>query len=174
MRVAHVARTLAFAAPLLAAALAACGQRAPEQAEQAAPSPATSTAAPAADRSPAAVPPPQPSGTPITDLVALAGEYRVAGAGGREIDLPHAITARIDDTGVLVDSGCVQLSWVWFFEDSRLVTEQLFPRASCGRMLLPEEEAIVTAMNGAVAVERTPANGIEIRGENGSVLLFGQ
>jgi hypothetical protein len=52
--------------------------------------------------------------------------------------------------------------------------DQLFPRASCGRMLLPEEEAIVTAMNGAVAVERTPANGIEIRGENGSVLLFGQ
>jgi len=117
------------------------------------------------------IPPPN---VPITDLAALTGEYRVAGAGGQEIDLPHAITARIDDTGVLFDSDCVQLSWVWFFEGSRLVTEQLFPRASCGRQLLPEEEAIVAAMNGATSVGRTPANGIEISGRSGSVLLFAQ
>ena len=115
-----------------------------------------------------------PANAPVTDLDALVGEYRVAGVDGKDIDLPHGITARIDDTGVIVESGCVKLSWVWFFEDGRLVTEQLFARDSCGRKLLPEEEAIVAAFNGAAHVARTPANGIEFSGENGAVLLFGQ
>ena len=162
-------------AALLLLVLAACEDPAAERAEQAAPSPAPAAASPTASVS---QPPPQPSprgpNVAIADLDALAGEYRVAGAGGRDIDLPHGITARVDGTGMVVDSGCVQLSWVWFFEGSRLVTEQLFPRASCGRALLPEEEAIVAAMNGATAVARTPANGIEIAGENGAVLLFSQ
>ena len=110
----------------------------------------------------------------ITEVESLAGEYRIAGVDGRDIDLPHGITARIDDTGIIVESGCVMMSWVWFFEDGRLVTEQLFPRESCGRKLLPEEEAIAAAFNGATHVARTPANGIEFAGENGAVLLFGQ
>lgn len=164
---------LALAAAAALAGLTACGGPPAEPAEQATPSRAAEpAAAPAPSPTPASAPA-RPN-VAITDLAAIAGEYRVAGAGGREIDLPHAITARIDETGLLVDSGCVQLSWVWFFEGPRLVTEQLFPRASCGRALLPEEEAIVAAMNGATGVARTPANGIEIGGENGAVLLFGQ
>jgi hypothetical protein len=120
-----------------------------------------------------------PSETPaasiaITDVEELAGEYRIAGVDGREIDLPHGITGRIDDTGIIVTSGCVKFSWVWFFEGTSLVTEQLFPRESCGRELLPEEQAIVAAFNGATHVGRTPANGVEFAGENGAVLLFGQ
>jgi len=156
----------------LACALTACGDAPREPAERATPAPA-----PASEASAAPVESPTPRAAPnvaIADLAALAGEYRVAGAGGAGIDLPHGISARIDDTGLIVDSDCVQLSWVWFYEGDRLVTEQLFPRESCGRALLPEEEAIVAAMNGATTVGRTPANGIEIGGENGSVLLFSQ
>lgn len=164
---------LVLAAPLLAAALTACEEPAPGAAEQGAPSPEAASPTSAAKPS-AATPSPHARNVPITDLAALAGEYRVAGAGGRDIDLPHAITARIDDSGILFDSGCVQLSWVWSFEGARLVTEQLFPRASCGRALLPEEDAIVAAMNGASGLGRTPANGIEIGGANGAVLLFSQ
>ncbi len=168
------AMRLALATALLVATLAACGGPPAETAEQATPARASEsavggTAVPSPAPAPSLV---EPNGA-IADLDALGGEYRVAGAGGREIDLPHAITARIDDTGIIVDSGCVQLSWVLFFDGPRLVTEQLFPRASCGRALLPEEEAIVAAMNGASAITRTPANGIEIGGEDG-VLLFSQ
>src|SRR5688500_4370756 len=148
--------------PVLTVLLGACQASAPEPTEEATPSSAATAPATAAP-SPSPLPTPSPS-TPnvaITELGTLTGEYRVAGADGRDIDLPHAITARFDDTGVIVESGCVQLSWVWFFEGARLVTEQLFPRASCGRGLISEEEAIVTAFNTATAVGRTPANGIE-------------
>jgi hypothetical protein len=166
---------LGFAMLLLAGALTACDGPPAERAEQAAsPRPPASVAATAGSDPPAAKPQPSPPNAATTDLAGLAGEYRVAGAGGREINLPHAITARIDENGILVDSNCVQLSWAWFFEGSRLVTEQLFSRASCGRALLQEEQAIVAAMNGATTIGRTPANGIEIAGENGPVLLFGQ
>lgn len=157
---------------MLLLALTACEQPATAPAEQSTPSPVASASADATRSAlPPYIPPPN---IPMTDLAALVGEYRVAGAGGREIDLPHAITARIDDSGILFESDCVQLSWAWFFEGSRLVTEQLSPRASCGRALLPEEEAIVSAINGATAIGRTPANGIEIGGRSGAVLLFGQ
>jgi len=67
----------------------------------------------------------------------------------------------------------VNLAWNWFFENDRLTTERI-PVEGCGRALLPEEEAIGTAFDGATHVGRTPANGIEFGGENGSILLFGQ
>lgn len=163
---------------VVALALGACQQPAPPPSEEPRD---TSLPAPAPTAAPASAPPAaaspeteRPARETITDLAALAGEYRVAGAGGRGIDLPHAITARIDDTGMIVTSDCLILSWVWFFEGDRLVTEQLTPRASCGRALLPAEQAIAAAVNGATGLTRTPANGIEIAGENGAVLLFSQ
>ena len=155
--------------------LAACGRPEPEPqaSERPAAEPATASSATSAPSPTAATVTPEPNAA-ITQLDELVGEYRVAGAGGKDIDLPHGVTARIDENGMIVDSGCVQLSWVWFFEGNRLVTERLFPRASCGRALLPEEEAIVAAMDGATGIGRTPANGVEIGGEDGAVLLFGQ
>ena len=50
----------------------------------------------------------------------------------------------------------------------------MLPRESCGRELLPEEEAIVTAFNSADDIGRTPAGGIEFVGDGHSVLLFSQ
>jgi hypothetical protein len=158
---------------LAALLLASCSER--DRADPPTPveEPASPQAAPAetAVAAPTETP---PANVPVNQTAELVGEYRIAGVDGRDIDLPHGITARIDDTGIIVESGCVMMSWVWFFEDGRLVTEQLFPRESCGRKLLPEEEAIAAAFNGATHVGRTPANGIEFAGENGAVLLFGQ
>jgi hypothetical protein len=153
-------------AVLVALALAACEGEAQRPAEE--PQARASSSAPAPNTSTGA------SDTiVITDSAALAGEYRVAGAGDRDIDLPHGITARISEEGVHVVSDCVNLSWSWVFEGARLATERV-PVESCARSLLPEEEAIVEAFDGATGVRRTPANGIEFTGENGSVLLFGQ
>jgi hypothetical protein len=164
-----LARFIPLAALLLAGCSEAERAEPPTPVEEPASGPATAVETPAA--APGAAP---AASTAVTEVEQLVGEYRIAGVGGRDIDLAHGITARIDDTGIIVESDCVKLSWVWFFEGTRLVTEQLFPRESCGRKLLPEEEAIVAAFNGATQVGRTPANGIEFSGENGAVLLFGQ
>jgi hypothetical protein len=155
---------------LIAVALGGCQPSGPAPAER---EPRASEAA----ASPSATPQPtpsQPASVAITEVEELVGEYRVAGVDGRDINLPYGITARISDVAILVEADCVKLSWSYFFEGTSLVTEQLFPRDSCGRKLLPEEEAIVTAFNGATAVGRTPANGIEFAGENSWVVLFSQ
>jgi hypothetical protein len=150
-----------------AAALAACeSEPGPVPAESPRPASSAATEAPA---------PPSPTPLPaaITDAAALVGEYRVAGVGGQDINLPHGITASISDGGIHVVSDCVNLSWSWSFEGARLVTERV-PVEGCGRGLLPEEDAIAAAFDEATAVVRTPSNGIEFTGENGSVLLFSQ
>ena len=100
--------------PLAALLLVGCSEtdqaEPPTSTEQSASPPAAAADTPAA----------APSETPaasiaISEVEDLVGEYRVVGVDGREIDLPHGITARIDDTGIIVTSGCVNLSWVWFF-----------------------------------------------------------
>ena len=157
--------------PLLAIALIGCQQASdsvPTEQESPSPRPAAS----AAPDAPA--PSPSPTSEAITDAENLVGDYRVAGVDGRDIDLPYGITARISEVAIIVEADCMKLSWSYFFEGASLVTEQLFPRDNCGRKLVPEEEAIVAAFNGATAVGRTPANGIEFAGENGWVVLFSQ
>lgn len=102
------------------------------------------------------------------------GEYRIAGVDGAELDLPYGLTARLNEVGIMIEADCLVLSWVYFFEGTSLVTEQLSARASCGRRLLPAEEAVVTALNSANTVSRTAANGLEFSGGGHSVLLFSQ
>jgi hypothetical protein len=114
-----------------------------------------------------------PANAAITEAGELVGEYRVAGVNGRDIDLPHGITARINPASIHVTSDCVNVAWSWFLEGTRLVTERV-PVEGCGRGFLPEEEAIVTAVDSADKASRTPANGLEFSGGGHSVLLFGQ
>lgn len=157
--------------PLIAVVLCGCEASAPEPKYEAPRSSTSDTVAPPT-ASPSA--PSRPSSVPITEVENLIGEYRIAGVDERDIDLPHGITARISDVAIIVEADCLVLSWSYFFEGTSLVTEQLFARDSCGRKLLPEEQAIVTAFNSANDVGRTPANGIEFSGGGHSVLLFSQ
>jgi hypothetical protein len=163
-----VPRLIGFAALLLAG----CSER-----DQAAPpSPLEEPASPpaATAQTPVAATERPAGNVAVTKAGELVGEYRVAGVNGREIDLPYGLAASLNEVGIMIEADCLVLSWVYFFEGSRLVTEQLFPRASCGRRLLPEEEAIVTALNGANKVSRTATNGLEFSGGGHSVLLFSQ
>lgn len=121
-----------------------------------------------------------PSGTPdeadssiIATSEALAGEYRVAGIDGQDVNLPHGITASITDNRIEVQSDCIRFAWSYRFEDRLLVTEQA-PVASCRRALLAEERALSEAVEAADVVRRTPANGIELSGSGRSVTLFAQ
>jgi len=145
--------------PLMSAAalLAAC-----QPGEQ------TSSAPPAAQP----VPQSQPQQA-ITAASGLVGEYRVAGADGQDIDLPHGITAAIDQTTIRVAADCLNFAWNYRFESSRLVTEAT-PVRSCKRGLLPAEEAVRAAFDAAETVSRTPANGIMFAGGGRKVTLFSQ
>jgi len=130
---------------------------------------------------PAAEGEPRPPVTPATAVPegalagpqALVGEYRVAGADGESINLPHGVAARIATDRIEVSAGCIGLAWSYAFEGGRLVTERV-PATSCRRALMPQEQAIAEAFDAAQGVRRTPANGIEFSGGGRSVLLFSQ
>ncbi len=149
----------AWPAVLALLAVAGCGQPAPEQTAQDPPAAQTSNPAPST-----AVQPAPPS---------LSGEWRIAGVGGKPIDLPHAISASIGANRIKVSSQCVTMEWSYRFKDQRLVTEPI-PITVCDRGRYPEELAIEAALDAATNVVRTPGNGLEIAGGRGSVLLFSQ
>lgn len=109
----------------------------------------------------------------IVSAAELIGEYRIPGADGQNIDLPHGISAIIDETTIRVSADCVNFAWSYRFEGDRLITEQT-PVVSCRRGLLPEEEAVRAAFDTAEAVRRLPSNGIEFSGQGRSVILFSQ
>ncbi|HEY6816875.1 MAG TPA: hypothetical protein VI168_15170, partial [Croceibacterium sp.] len=87
----------------------------------------------------------------IADPATLAGEYRVAGINGSEIDLPHAITASIDGERIHLTSDCVNFAWSYRFEGEALVTEQV-PVESCARGFDATEQELLAAFDVADAV----------------------
>ena len=109
----------------------------------------------------------------IASSEALAGEYRIAGIDGEDVNLPHAITASIAGDRIDVQSDCIRFAWSYRFEDRLLVTEPAAV-ASCRRALLPLERALSEAVEAADVVRRTPTGGIELSGSGRSVMLFGQ
>jgi hypothetical protein len=131
--------------------------------------PAASDGGPA----PAATPGDAPAANLIASAQSLAGEYRVAGVDGADINLPHGISAEITADRIAVTSDCINLGWTYHFQNGALATERV-PMASCRRALLPEEGAIAAAFDNAGMVRRTPANGVEFTGGGHSVLLFSQ
>jgi hypothetical protein len=135
------------------------------------------TPAPAPDG--VAVAEPQPAGQPPAASpvpappIRVAGEYRIAGVDGGDINLPHGISASIGENRIGVSSQCVEMAWSYRFEGARLTTEAI-PVVSCDRGRYPEEQAIEAAFDAARAVERTESNGIRFSGGGRSVLLFSQ
>ena len=111
--------------------------------------------------------------TSVAAAPALAGEYRVAGIDGSEIDLPHAVTASIDSQRIHLTSDCINLAWSYRFEGEALTTERV-PVEGCGRGFAPVEQELLAAFDAADTVARTPANAIEFSGGGHSVTLFSQ
>lgn len=109
----------------------------------------------------------------IASPEAFAGEYRVAGVDGMDLNLPHGVTAVIDESRIEVASDCIRFAWTYRFEAQMLVTEQA-PVASCRRAVLPLEQALSDAVEAADIVRRTPANGVELTGGGRSLTLFNQ
>jgi hypothetical protein len=157
---AHMRAIVVLAASFLAACQA--GEQPPgERASASAPSPAA----------PAVVPP--STGAQILAAERLIGEYRVAGADGREIALPYGITASITPEHIHLTADCVNLEWSYRLEGGRLTTQRA-PSESCARGLTAGEQAVVQAFDVATTVARTPSNGYEFAGGGHSVTLFTQ
>ena len=150
-------RSIALAAwPIL---LAGCGP----QAESSAPIGATEPAAPAVPTLPS---PPAPQ-------IDLPGEYRVAGVDGVGIDLPYGVTASITGDRIHVTADCLNFAWTYTMQGARIATARTAVEG-CARGLTDPEEAVVEALDAAATLERTPTNGIELRGDGRSVVLYAQ
>ena len=124
-------------------------------------------------REAASDPTPAPAGNAMASAPALAGEYRIAGVDGADIDLPYGITASITGDRIHVVADCVNVAWSYRLEGDRIATERV-PVEGCARGLNRVEEALVAAFDAAGRVERTASNGIEFSGGGRSVLLFSQ
>ena len=154
------------------AILAACNDSASE------PPPATSpTATPAAASTATAAPAPEASETPAGEVIAsearLAGEYRVAGVGGGDINLPYGITASISANRIHITADCVNAEWSYRLEDGVLATERV-PTEGCARGLTAEEEALFAAFDGADKVLHLPSGAYEFIGRGPQATLFTQ
>ncbi|MXP40460.1 hypothetical protein GRI75_02215 [Altererythrobacter soli] len=129
-------------------------------------------------REPAGAPPPVPAPAPPAEVAPApslepAGEYRIAGVDGGDIDLPHGITASIGADRIEVVSQCVEMAWSYRLEGRALQTTRL-PVVTCDRGRYPQEEAIEAAFTAAREVERTESNGLRFSGGGRSVILFSQ
>jgi hypothetical protein len=161
-------RLLALAACAL---LAACDGTADEPTADAAPAAKSEAAVtPSAPVSPVSTPSPT---APAEPAMELAGEYRIAGVDGGDIDLPHGITAVIGEDRIDVTSQCVEMAWSYSLEGTTLQTMRI-PVVTCDRGRYPEEEAIEAAFTAAREVERTASNGLRFSGGGRSVTLFTQ
>ena len=149
---------------LAAGTLAACGN-----------DPAEPGAAPARHQTapPISGQPPSTSPAPAPAPASLAGEWRVAGIGDEEINLPHGITASVSRDRITITSSCVVLGWRYTYADGRLHTEAL-PGQGCERTLDATEQRLLQAITQATGARTTPANGVELYGTGEGVLLFSQ
>lgn len=143
-------------------ALPACSQPAGSGDTAASPVASSPASAPRVTRTPSAAAP-----------ILLAGEYRVAGVDGRDIDQPYAITASITPARIHVTADCLNFGWTYTLAGDSIATERLAVE-SCGRGPTPAEEAVVAAVDAAARIARTPANGVELVGQGRRLTLFSQ
>jgi hypothetical protein len=156
---------LSLLATLLLTGCGPAGSEATPAAEQeASPTPAGATQA----KSPAF----NPAATPAAE--SLAGEYRVAGIDGVELDAPIGIAVSIGPRSIEL-APCAGFAWTYTHANGVLETERIPVSPDEPICRIPEETARAgVAMAAASRVRRTSANGLEFSGGGRSVLLFSQ
>jgi len=150
--------------PVALLALAACSDE-PET-EVAEPSATATAEAPA--------PTPSATRTDTASVATIAGEYRVAGVGGQDIDLPYGITASITADRIHLTADCVNVEWGYTMDADGTLSTARVPTEGCARGLNEIEEALVEAFDGAERVTRTASNGYEFSGRGPTAILFTQ
>ena len=112
--------------------------------------------------------------TPAPMVEGIAGEYRVAGIDGAELDAPIGIAVSIGPDTIELEP-CAGFAWSYRFTEGALETKRLPASpdvASCEPA--PEVVRAGAALAEATRVRRTAANGLEFSGGGRSILLFSQ
>ncbi|MEW4449028.1 hypothetical protein [Qipengyuania sp. JC766] len=122
---------------------------------------------------PSGVPETAPAADPSDIPASLEGEYRVAGAGGNEVDLPWGMTVSIDADAIMLQSDCLAPEWSYALRDGELATRKV-DKELCDRAREPVEDAAIAALDNAVSARRTPTNAIVLEGEGTSITLYTQ
>ena len=149
----------------LLAALSAC-----ERPAQPAPQPDAPPPVPAPERPPAA------------SVTSLAGEWRVAGIDGGEVDQPVGLALTGNRDQLWWEPRCAGVARTYRIEGSRVTfgsTEAPRPAGSpappvCDIGLPPRLDEVVRALDDASRISRTESNGILIAGPSHSLMLFSQ
>lgn len=118
---------------------------------------------------------------------ALAGEYRVAAIDGSEVSGGIGIALTVTDRLIWFEPRCAGFSWTYSYADGALTTDRpekarsaegpyvaRITRPTCRIAVHPEQRRLAEALDGVSEVRKTPSNGIELSGEEHSVLLFTQ
>jgi hypothetical protein len=114
------------------------------------------------------------SAIPAPVVENIAGEYRVAGIDGAELDAPIGIAVSIGADTIGLEP-CAGFAWSYRFTGGALETKRLPASAdvaSCEPA--PEVVRAGAALAEATRVRRTSANGLEFSGGGRSILLFSQ
>jgi hypothetical protein len=130
---------------------------------------------------PAEASPPPPVFATVTTL---AGEWRVAGIDGKEIDGSVGIALRADEREIWWEPRCAGYVRSYRIEGSNFTTGPYIgfkphrpgdpPPIVCLIAPPPQMSAIFDVLTSATSISRTPNNGIEISGVGHSLLLFSQ
>ena len=116
---------------------------------------------------------PAPSGN-VVSPEQLAGEYRVAGVAGQDLNLPYGITASVTADTIHLTADCVNVEWGYTLDADGSLSTLRVPTEGCARGLNEVEEALVEAFDGAERVSRTASNGYEFSGRGPTATLFTQ
>lgn len=101
------------------------------------------------------------------------GEYRLAGADGADVNLPHAITVTVSEDTIALASQCVTPRWTYRHEEGLLVTQSI-PDPVCERGRYPAEDAAIAVLDSPETILRTPENGWFLAGSGHAITLFSQ
>ncbi len=152
--------------PVVLLAVSACQAPMIESAEKSQSAPATQEEVPAAG--------------PSSSVASLAGEWRVAGIDGRDFDEPYGLALRGDETQLWWAPRCAGMVRDYAIDGGRVrfstpATLEGSPgRPVCRIGVPPRLAEVITALDGADRIARTPQNGILISGPRHSVTLFSQ
>ncbi len=119
--------------------------------------------------------------------ISLAGEWRVAGIDGEDFDEPHGLALSADEEEIWWEPRCARQSVRYRIVNDRFIVveppapspappgaEPPPPLATCTIGLPPRLVDVMTAIDAADHIERTPENGVRLSGNGRSVTLFSQ
>ena len=123
------------------------------------------------------LPPPETEmpGKPLGGLRELAGEWRLAGVDGQDLNQPEGIAVSIEGATMQATAGCVRWQWAITLDQGAFSARPVpLAEPSCARGLTASERTMADAITGASEARRLPSMGVELSGGGRSVVLFSQ